>query len=194
MGKVNTAMLERKSKEGFTVKRLIVIPIMLSMAVLPVYGQQKASIGIDAGWGNFDEDVTDANAWLAGFRAGYYALNWLELEGQFLGGRASEEFGIVKLHSTLITAFANGVFTTTARKVSPYGLIGIGGANLQVSSGISSFSDFGLAWQLAGGARFFVSKSFALRAEVGHLRENTFDDWNGHWRITGGVAWSFGER
>ena len=174
--------------------KLIVIPIMLAMAALPVYGQHQASIGIDAGWGNFDEDVTDANAWLAGFRAGYNLLNWLELEGQVLGGRASEDVGIVNLDTTLITAFANGVFTTTYRKVAPYGLIGFGGANLQVSPGISSFSDFDIAWQLAGGARFFVSKSMALRAEVGHLRENTFDDWNGHWRITGGVAWSFGER
>ena len=49
MAKVNTAMLEKKSKEGLTVKRLIVIPIMVAMAALPVYGQQKTSIGIDAG-------------------------------------------------------------------------------------------------------------------------------------------------
>ena len=175
-------------------RTLIVVAVALATAAIPVYAQHPASIGIDAGWGNFDDDVTDANAWLAGFRAGYNLVNWLELEGQVLGGRATEDVGIVNLHTTLITAFANGVFTTTYRKVAPYGLIGFGGANLQVSPGISSFSDFGIAWQLAGGARFFVSKSMALRAEVGHIREHTFSDWTGHWRVTGGVAWSFGER
>jgi opacity protein-like surface antigen len=175
-------------------KNLVVVAAMLVSAALPGYAQHQAGIGIDAGWATFAEDVTDANAWLAGFRAGYSLRNWLELEGQFLGGRASEDVGTVNLDTTLITAFANGVFTTTSRKVAPYGLIGFGGANLQVSPGISSFSDFGIAWQFGGGARFFVSKSMALRAEVGHIREHTFDDWTGHWRVTGGVAWTFCER
>jgi len=34
----------------------------------------------------------------------------------------------------------------------------------------------------------------ALRTEVGFLREKTFDAWNGHWRVTGGVTWVFGEK
>ena len=71
----------------------------------------------------------------------------------------------MKLDSTLITAFANGVFTTKARKVASAWFDRNRRTNLQMSSGISSFSDFGIAWQLAGGARFFVSKSIALRAE-----------------------------
>ena len=85
MCKANMAMLANESKEGFTVRNLMLVAV-LATAAIPAYGQHPAGIGIDAGWGNFDNDVTDANAWLAGFRAGYNLLNWLELEGQVLGG------------------------------------------------------------------------------------------------------------
>ena len=65
---------------------------------------------------------------------------------------------------------------------------------MRSSPGISSFSDFGPAWQVGGGTRFFVSSGMALRTEVTFLREKTFEAWNGHWNITGGVSWVFGEK
>jgi len=175
-------------------KLIVVAAAILILAAVPAFGQHPANIGIDVGWANLDKDVTGANAWQLGFRAGYFALSWLEIEGQVAGARASEDVGSVNLDTTLLAGLVNGVFSYPSRKISPYALIGVGGANLQVTPGISSFSDFAVAWQLAAGARFFVAKSVALRAEVGHLREKTFDAWNGHWRVTGGIVWSFGER
>src|SRR5262249_10267479 len=137
-----------------------------------------------------ERDVAFGNAWRVGFRAGAYIRHWFEIEGQVTGARNREEIGSVHLNTKLLTALANGVFNfRSERRFVPYGLVGIGAANLQASPGIASFSDFGLAWQFAGGARFFVGKNTALRGEVSHLREHTFDVWNGHWSFTGGVVW-----
>jgi opacity protein-like surface antigen len=159
----------------------------------PAWAQHQAEIGIDAGWMSFDSDVADANAWRLGFRAGYYITDWVEFEGQVLGGRASDAVGTVDLDTTLLAILANGVFTYKTPQWAPYALAGFGGANLQISPGISSYSDFAPAWQLAGGTRFYLNRGMALRAEFSYLRENTFDVWNGHWGITGGVSWVFGE-
>jgi len=111
-----------------------------------------------------------------------------------MGSHANEEVGTVDMDTTLLTAMANGVFGIRKGKWVPYALIGAGGANLQVSPGISSFSDFAFAWQVGGGTRFFIGKNMLLRGEFTHLREKTFDAWNGHWNLTGGVGWVFGEK
>lgn len=168
--------------------------IILVLVAIPAFGQHPAAIGIDAGWTGFSDEVTDANGWRLGFRAGVYLWNWVELEGQVAGSHASASVGSVDLDTTMLTALVNGVFSLRKEKWAPYALVGFGGANVQVSPGISSFSDFGPAWQFGGGARFFVGKNVALRAEVTRLRENTFDAWNGHWNITCGVSWVFGEK
>jgi opacity protein-like surface antigen len=173
---------------------ILTIAMSLTLVAVPAFGQHPAEIGVDAGWTRFPGDVSDANGWRAGFRAGFYIRNWIELEGQMTGSRATDNIGSVELKTTLLTGLANGVFSLRKGKWDPYALIGIGVANLQVSPGISSFSDFALAWQIAGGTRFYVGKNMSLRGEVSHLREHTFDVWNGHWGITGGVSWTFGER
>jgi opacity protein-like surface antigen len=173
---------------------MLAIITILYLSAAPAFAQHPAEIGFDAGWTGFDEDVIDGSGWRLGFRAGFYLWDWVELEGQVSGSRGSEKAGIVDLDSTLLTALANGVFNLKRGKWVPYALAGIGGANLQVSPGISSFSDFGLAWQSGGGARYFVGKNVAVRGEVTFLREKTFDVWNGHWTVSGGVSWTFGEK
>jgi opacity protein-like surface antigen len=172
----------------------VVLASVLILNAVPSHAQHQAEIGIDAGWTHLDDFVANANAWRVGFRAGYHIQDWVEIEAQMAGARAGEEIGSVNLKTTLLTGLANGVFNFRTERVVPYGLVGIGVANLQATPGISSFSDFALAWQFGGGARFFFSNNTALRAEVGHLREHTFDTWNGHWSVTGGVTWVFGER
>jgi opacity protein-like surface antigen len=178
------------------VKTLLIFGVLatLTLASIPAYAQRQAEIGIAAGWTGFSSDVADANAWRADFRAGYYLRDWVQLEGQAFGARAADEVGSVDIDTTLLAALVNGVFSYRKTHWAPYALVGVGGANLQISPGISSFSDFALAWQLGGGARFFTSKNMALRAEFSHLREKTFQSWNGHWSITGGVSWVFGEK
>jgi opacity protein-like surface antigen len=174
---------------------LILASVMIVVfSGMPAFAQHPAEIGVDAGWTGFDEDVTNGNGWRVGFRAGVYVWDWIQLEGQVAGSRASEKAGTVDLDSTLLTAVVNGVFNLRKRKWIPYALVGIGGANLQVTPGISSFSDFGLAWQVGGGTRFMVTKNMAIRGETIFLREKTFDLWNGHWNVTGGVSWTFGEK
>lgn len=168
--------------------------MILILTAAPAFAQHPGEIGVDAGWLGFDEDVVNGSGWRLGFRAGCYVWDWIELEGQVTGARGSEKAGVVDLDSTLLTALANGVFNLKMGKWVPYALVGIGGANLQVSPGISSFSDFGLAWQGGGGTRYFVGKKVAIRGEVAFLREKTFDVWNGHWAVSGGVSWTFGER
>jgi len=173
---------------------ILTAAMTLILVAIPALGQHPAEIGVDVGWTGLGDDVGNANAWRVGFRAGVYLRRWIEIEGQVTGARASEGVGNVDLDTTLLTALVNGVFSVRHKNWSPYALVGFGGANLQVSPGISSFSDFAQAWQAGGGSRFFVSKNAALRAEVTFLRENTFNAWNGHWSVTGGVSWVFGER
>ena len=177
-------------------KKLCVLAtaVILLLTEKPAHAQYRSEIGIDAGWTSFDSDVTGSDAWRLGFRAGYAVTDWFEVEGQFAGARASQDVGSVDIDTTLLIAIANGVFSYRTGAFAPYVLAGFGGANLQASPGISSFSDFGRAWQVGGGSRFFVSRGTALRAELSFLRENTFDAWNNHWNLTGGVTWVFGER
>ena len=178
-------------------KKLFILATVLVLMILsatPAFAQHPAEIGVDAGWTGFDEDITNGNAWRLGFRAGCYVWKWVQLEGQLTGSRASETIGSVDLDSTLLTALANGVFNLKMEKWVPYALVGLGGANLQVTPGISSFSDFAFAWQVGGGSRFLVTKSMAFRGEGTFLREKTFDAWNSHWGVTGGVSWTFGEK
>src|SRR5262245_20023487 len=112
------------------IKRSIVVAAatLLALVSIPAHGQHQASVGVDAGWANFDKDVTGANAWMLGFRASCFLQQWLELEGQITGGRATEDVGTVNLDTTLLTALVNGVFSTTTRRIDPYVLIGVGGA------------------------------------------------------------------
>ena len=168
--------------------------LALMFAAIPSYGQHPAEIGIDGGWTGLDSDISNSDAWRVDFRAGFYIWDWIELEGQAIGARASEDVGTVDLDTTLLATLVNGVFGVKKGRWVPYALVGLGGANVQVSPGISSFSDFAFAWQFGGGTRFFVGKNVALRAEVSQLREKTFDAWNGHWNVTGGISWTFGER
>jgi opacity protein-like surface antigen len=177
-------------KESFVVATVAII----LFAANPALAQYRAEIGVDAGWTGLDDDISGADAWRLGFRAGYAFLNWLQIEGQVAGSHGSEGAGSVNLDTTLLTAIVNGVFNLRTRGVAPYALAGFGGANLQVSPGVSSFSDFAPAWQVGGGSRFFVTGKMALRAEVLFLREKTFQTWNGHWNVTGGVSWVFGEK
>jgi opacity protein-like surface antigen len=164
------------------------------LAATPALAQYRAEIGLDAGWTKLNDDLSSTNAWRLGFRGGYAFTDWLQIEGQMAGSHGSDQVGSVDLDTTMLTALANGVFNLRTRGVAPYALAGFGIANVQVSPGVASYSDFAPAWQVGGGSRFFVSSKMALRAELLFLRENTFQTWTGHWSITGGVSWVFGEK
>src|SRR5262245_7769341 len=84
--------------------------VVMTLATIPALGKRHAEIGVDGGWTSFDDEITNANGWRVGFRAGFYVWNWIEIEGQMMGSRASEDVGSVDLDTTLLTAFANGVF------------------------------------------------------------------------------------
>src|SRR5262245_12733301 len=105
---------------------ILTAAITLLLIAIPAFGQRPASIGIDAGWTRFSDDVTDANGWRLGFRGGVYLWSWVELEGQFTGSRGSESVGSVDLDTTLLTTLANGVFSFRKGKWAPYGLVGFG--------------------------------------------------------------------
>jgi hypothetical protein len=86
----------------------------------------RAEFGVDAGWTNLADDISGADAWRLGFRAGYAFLNWLQVEGQVAGSHGSEEAGSVNLDTTMLTALVNGVFNLRTRGVAPYALAGFG--------------------------------------------------------------------
>jgi len=86
-------------------------------------------------------------------------------------------------------------FHPSNKSIVPYVLGGIGAATLtfDLDPGPKT-DDSGVAYQVAGGSRFFfgMKKRVAVRVEVSVIRENTFDTNSQHIGVTGGFTWRLG--
>lgn len=182
------------------------VSILLLTVLLAVAGPAHAGIkagngevGFDLGLTNFDSEVSDDTGAYFDARGGYHFTDWFELEGQISGSTSTEESPFGDTDVTLATFMLNGVFNFhPAPEIVPYVLFGLGQANLELEtpSGFGTFSidDDGSAWQIAGGARFFVgrAKKMAVRVELSRLTEKTFDESSSHTTFLAGLTWRLG--
>ena len=177
---------------------LVALCLALALTAPAVAGldAKNGELGFDIGYTHFDPDVTDRGGSRFNFRGGYCFTPLFELEGQGMG-MAAEETGVVDVMTTLSVTFANGVFNfhPSNKAIVPYVLVGIGAATLTFDPDPGEkIDDNGVAYQLAGGSRFFFGdkKRVAVRVELGVLSENTFDQTSTHYSLTGGFTWRLG--
>ncbi|SRR6266571_1699270 len=158
---------------------------------------KNGEIGFDFGYTHFDPDVSDRGAFRLNLVRGGYCFNKLfELEGEGVG-IASEDTGAVDVMTTLGIDFVNGVFNfhPSNKGIVPYILVGIGAATLTFDLDPGpKVDDNGVAYQIAGGSRFFfgMKKRVAVRVELSVINENTFDETSTHYSVTGGFTWRLG--
>lgn len=171
---------------------VLVLFVLLGLSA-PASAQTRAGdfeLGFAIGGLRFDDQVTDEDEVYSVLRGGYSLTDAVALELQ-AGGATSI------LDTTLTTLFVNGVFQLRpAATVSPYLLVGVGGAHLEQGGflGSEEIDESGLAYQAALGARFALggSRRMAARLEVGTIFEDTLEDSSQHLFLTGGLTWRLG--
>jgi len=174
----------------------LVLTLVCAAPALAGLDAKNGELGFDLGYTHFDPNVSDKGAARFNFRGGYCFTKLFELEGEGVG-IASEDTGGVDLMTTLGIDFVNAVFNfhPSNKSIVPYVLGGIGAATLtQDFDPGPKFDDNGVAYQVAGGSRFFfgMKKRVAVRVEASVIRENTFDTKSQHIGVTGGFTWRLG--
>ena len=180
--------------------RVLFITLCLALVCAPPaqagLDAKNGELGFDLGYAHFDPNVSDKGAARFNFRGGYCFTKLFELEGEGVG-IASEDTGAVDVMTTLGIDFVNGVFNfhPSNKGIVPYVLVGIGAATLTFDLDPGpKVDDNGVAYQIAGGSRFFfgMKKRVAVRVELSVINENTFDETSTHYSVTGGFTWRLG--
>jgi opacity protein-like surface antigen len=149
----------------------------------------NGEIGFDFGFTDFDSEVADDDADRFVIRGGYHFSDLFQLEGHLAVSNADEVF----LETTLSTLMVNAVFNFHPKDtIVPYVFVGAGRANLEFD--FFSEDDDALAAQVGGGSRFFFGKNkrVAVRVELSHLTEDTFDETSEHTSFVVGFTWRLG--
>lgn len=181
-------------------KRLLPVALCLALVgatpALAGLDAENGELGFDIGYAHFDSNVTDKGGARFNFRGGYCFTKHFQLEGQGVG-MASEDTGFVDVTTSLGVDFVNAVFNfhPSNKQVVLYVLVGIGYATLTIDPDPGpKVDDSGVAYQLAGGSRFFFGdkKRVAVRVEVSVIDEDTRDETSTHVSLTGGFTWRLG--
>ena len=189
------------------------VPVMLCLVLLgaaPSWAgldAKNGELGFDLGYAHLDSNVSDKAgppfsnlSDKAGvrfnFRGGYCFTKLFELEGQGVG-LGTVEAGLPDVYKILGVDFVNAVFNLhpSNKAVVPYVLVGVGHATLMIDLEPGpDVDDSGVAYQVAGGSRFFFGdkKRVAVRVELSVIGEDTFDETSTHVSLTGGFTWRLG--
>jgi len=179
------------------------LPVTLCLALLgaaPAWAgldAKNGELGFDLGYTHFDSDVSDKGAARFNFRGGYCFNKLFELEGQGAGMASEDTGGFADLYTVLTIDFVNAVFNfhPSNKEIVPYVLVGIGHATLEFDLDPGpKVDDSGVAYQIAGGSRFFFGAKHrvAVRVELSVIDEDTFDQTSTHVSLTGGFTWRLG--
>lgn len=141
-------------------------------------------VGFDVGSTQFDSSFSDSPGARVVLRAGYFASNLFEIEGQLGVANRSDV--------TIYTGFVDGVFNfRPGDRLTAYFLLGVGGANVDLDSA----DDTGLAGQLAGGFRAWGEEGrIGLRLELGVMVLDTFDETSTSLNGTVGLTFDLGKQ
>ena len=181
-------------------KRLLVVTSLAAfLAAAPALAgldARNGELGFDLGYTHFDSNVSDKGAARFNFRGGYCFTKLFELEGEG-AGMASYDSGFPEIVTALSIDFVNAVFNfhPSNKQVVPYVLAGVGHATLSIELDPGpDVDDSGVAYQIAGGSRFFFGdkKRVAVRVELSVIDEDTFDMTSTHVSLTGGFTWRLG--
>ena len=154
----------------------LALVVVISAPALADIQKGNVEFGMDAGYMQFDPEVSDSTGWGLNLRAGYFFTRHVELEGQFLIYVTSEgpvDIGVLGL-------FANTVYSfRPAKRIVPYVYLGLGWTRLDFSIDWETLGDdTTIGYQGGVGGRFFLDKTkrLGLRGEVSTLFEDTFDE------------------
>jgi opacity protein-like surface antigen len=181
-------------------RRLVSVMLCLALwGAAPTWAgldAKNGELGFDFGYAHFDSDVSDKGAARFNFRGGYCFTKLFELEGEGVG-IVSQDTGFPDVTTALSVDFVNAVFNfhPSNKAVVPYVLVGVGHATLEFDLDPGpDVDDSGVAYQLAGGSRFFFGdkKRVAVRVELSLIDEDTFDETSTHVSLTGGFTWRLG--
>lgn len=186
------------------IANVCVIGLLLSMVVVsaPRAGIDAGNgeIGFDFGVTAWDDNLAGRTGGLLKLRGGYLVSRWFEIEGQIGYSAHSDETDLRSDHGfhadqEMAQYFVSGVFNFHSKggNIVPYLLAGAGWTD--VSFPLSDGEDGSVAWQTAGGSRFYFGEDdhIAFRVEVAFIFDDAFEQSNRHASYAVGFAWRLGE-
>ncbi len=171
---------------------LVLVVAVSAAPALAVMNEGEGEIGF--GVGSTDVDGFDRGDHFA-LRGGYAFSDHIELEGQYSSTSADADIQGINFDASMNLLMVNGLYNFHPReKITPFLLVGLGMADVDIDFGGLSIDDSGLAYQVGGGTRIFFGEQqrAALRFDVSLVSEDTFDDRGTHTNVTGGFTWRFG--
>ena len=168
----------------------------LVMPALAGIDEGNGEIGFDYGNTDYDNNTGMDSSDSLSLRGGYFMTRMFEVEGQFVNADDSTTTFGTTVNTDMNLLMVNGVFNFHPREeITPYFRVGLGRADLQVSTPlVGSVDDSSMAYQMGGGSRFFFGKSkrTAFRVDLSWVTEDTFDQSSTHTTFAGGFTWRLG--
>jgi opacity protein-like surface antigen len=180
-------------------KRVLAVAVcmVLGLATPALAGMSEGDAELGVGYGSTDVDSDVGVDSMDHFtiRGGRLLNRMFELEGQFASASDDQTVLGIGIDTKMNLYMVNGIWNFRPdHDVTPYFLVGMGLANVEVEVAGLSVDDSGVAYQVGGGSRFFFgeSKRAAFRLDVALVSEESFDDSSTHTNITGGFTWKLG--
>jgi outer membrane protein with beta-barrel domain len=173
-----------------------VVLFAFSAPALAEIQKGNGEIGMDFGSTDYDSDTGLDSSDSLSLRGGYFMSSLFQIEGQYITSDAeNNDFGTTIEASTDVM-MVNGVFNFQPGKkaITPYVLVGLGRADVSVDIPGASVDDSGMAYQIAGGSRFFFGKAkrAAIRVDLSRVTQDTFDETTTNTTFAGGFSWRLG--
>ena len=163
----------------------------LTVPALAGIDEGNGEIGFDYGNTDYDSNTGLDSSDSLSLRGGYFWTRMFEIEGQYISADESTFGADVDMDFLMV----NGVFNFhPSETIVPFVMVGVGRANVDVSGFGFSQGDSSLAYQVAGGTRWFFGKSqrAALRFDLSFVNEDTFNQSSTHTTFAGGFSWKLG--
>lgn len=167
----------------------------LTVPALAAIQEGNGEVGFDYGNTDYDNNTGIDSSDSMSLRGGYFMTRLFEIEGQFVNADDSTNMVGTTVNTDMNLLMVNGVFNFHPREeIIPYVRVGLGRADLEVSSPILTADDSSMAYQFGGGTRFYFGKEkrAAFRVDLSWVTEDTFDQSSTHTTFAGGFAWRLG--
>lgn len=168
----------------------------LTVPALAGIDEGNGEVGFDYGNTDYDSNTGMDTSDSLSLRGGYFMSRMFEIEGQYINADDSTNVLGTSISTDMNLLMVNGVFNFHPREeIIPYFRVGVGRADLEVSSPIVTADDSSMAYQFGGGSRFFFGKAkrAAFRVDLSWVTEDTFDQSSTHTTFAGGFSWRLGK-
>jgi len=170
---------------------VVVVLFALTVPALAGIDEGNGEIGFDYGNTDYDSNTGLDSSDSLSLRGGYFMTRVFEVGGQYITADESTFGANVDMNFLMV----NGVFNFhPTDTIVPFVMVGLGRADVEVSAFGFGVDDSSLAYQFAGGTRWFFGKEkrAALRFDLSFVNEDTFDESSTHTTFAGGFSWRLG--